>query len=806
MFKNYLTIAWRQLRKQGFYSAIKIGGFSLGIAACLLMTLYIHHETTFDRFYPNAAHIYRVYGHWHYRGVDADGAPLEPPLAKALKDELPDVEASGRLMPYSLFGGAGTNQVRLNDKTQNTYEEGFAYMDQSLLDIFQLPMVYGDRAHALAEPNTLILSKRKADKYFPGIDPVGKVLVLNDDHPYRIGGVIADLPANTHLHYDFFLTLTGKELWGDEQTSWTSQNYDTYVLLRPTAGPKAMDAKMDQIRRRHSLPALQKTGLTNATEIVDAFRLHLQPVQNIYLEPMFDSQPHGDRRFIWLFGAIAVFILSLACINFINLSTARSANRAKEVGLRKVVGSLRSGLIQQFLLESLVLSYFSFLLAFGLAALLLPLLNRLASTQIQIPWTQWWLLPVLLLAATMIGLLAGLYPSFYLSRFRPVEVLKGKLSKGSHHSSLRSVLVVFQFTTSVILIIATVVVSRQMKYIMNKKPGFDKDQVLLIQGTGTLDKQMKTFKNELLKVPGVSSVALADFLPISGAKRNSNPTWITGREKIDAPVSAQNWWVDPDYIKTFGMKLVAGRTLSYDIASDSTAVVVNEALVRKLGLKDPVGKEISTGDRHRIVGVVADFNYESVKQEIDPLLLYRGDWASTIAVKTDPRELAGTISRIGAVWKSFMPRQEMRYNFLDESFARMYADVKKMGDIFTSFASLAVIIACLGLFGLSAFMAEQRAKELGIRKVLGATLSQLTGLLSKDFLRLVLIAILIASPIAWWAMHKWLQDFPEAFRIDIGISIFALAGGGVILIAALTVSFQALKAAFANPINSLKAE
>jgi putative ABC transport system permease protein len=366
------------------------------------------------------------------------------------------------------------------------------------------------------------------------------------------------------------------------------------------------------------------------------------------------------------------------------------------------------------------------------------------------------------------------------------------------------VLVVFQFTTSVMLIIATVVVYRQMQFILTRRMGFDKDQVMLIQGTETLDKRMKTFKAELLKLPGVSSAALADFLPLAGGKRDQNQTWIAGREKIDAALGAQHWWVDPDYAKTFGMKLVAGRMFSYDMASDSTAVVVNETLVKKLGLKEPIGKEIYTWWKQRIIGVVADFNFESVKQEIAPVVLHRGDWASTIAVKTKPQNLSATISQVGTVWKSFMPQQQLRYTFLDESFARMYADVKRMGDIFTSFAALAMVIACLGLFGLSAFMAEQRARELGIRKVLGASVGQLAGLLSGDFIRLVLISIFIASPIGWWGMHKWLQDYSAAYRIDIGLWVFVMAGTAVIFFAALTISFQALKAALANPVDSLK--
>ncbi|HLZ89127.1 MAG TPA: FtsX-like permease family protein, partial [Puia sp.] len=743
--------------------------------------------------------------HWHYRGKDETGVAQEPPMAQALRNDLPQIAATGRLMPYALFEGAGSNEVMPQGKTQDSYEEGFAYMDQSLLDMFQLPMVYGDRAHALAEPNTILISKRKADKYFPGVDPVGKLLYLNDDkeHPHKIGGVMADLPANCHLHYDFFLTLTGKELWKDEQATWMANNYDTYVLLKPGVDPVQMRAKMDRVLQTYWRPAMVRSGVPNVQELLDAEHLDLQPVQNIHLDyTVDDGQSHGDTRFIWLFGAVAIFILALACINFINLSTARSANRAKEVGLRKVVGSLRSGLIRQFLLESLVLSYFAFLLALGLAVVLLPLFNRLAATSLQIPWTQWWLLPVLALGATLIGVLAGLYPSFYLSRFRPVEVLKGQLSRGSRHSGLRSVLVVFQFTTSVILIIATLVIYHQMQYIMNKKMGFDKDQVMLIQGTGTLGKQIKPFKNELLKLQGIKTASISDFLPISGGKRNQNQTFIAGREKIDPSVGAQTWWVDPDYVTTFGMKLVAGRMFSYDIASDSSAVVVNETLVRKLGLKDPIGKEIYTWYKQRIIGVVADFNFESVKQEIGPVVLHRGDGATVIAVKTNGADMASLIKQVSAVWKSFLPQQEIRYTFLDESFARMYADVKRMGDIFTSFALLAIVIACLGLFGLSAFMAEQRAKELGIRKVLGATVGQLAGLLSKDFLRLVLVSIFIASPIAWWGMHKWLEDF--VYRDDIGLWVFAVAGAVVILIALLTVSFQSVKAALTNPVTNLR--
>jgi putative ABC transport system permease protein len=811
MFQNYFKIALRQLRKQGFYSVIKIGGFALGIATCLLIAFFIRFELSFDSHYLYGDRLYRVIQNYKRDdGTIGKGPAMPAPFAQAVKSEYPTVELAGRIMPYSLFGGAGSNEVRPEGKTQDIYEEGFTYADQAILDMFHWPMVYGDRAHALTEPGSIVITKRKADKYFPGQDPVGKVLYLNDDkaHPHKIGGVIPDPPANTHLQFDFYLSLAGHELWNGEQATWMAQNYDTYVLLRPGADPVRVQKKLIDLFSRFLLPAMVQGGVSNAQNIIDRCSFVLQPVKKISLfsYDISDSFHHGDIRFVWLFGAVGIFILLLACVNFINLSTARSANRAKEVGLRKVVGSGRSGLIQQFLLESLVLSYVSFLLAVVLAWALLPLFDKMTDTAISFPWTEWWLLPVVLLAATVVGVLAGLYPAVYLSRFRPVEVLKGSIARGSRGSGLRSALVVFQFTTSVILIIATLVVYRQMQYIMDRDPGFNKDQVMLIQGTGTLDKQQFTFKDELLKLPGVKTASVSDFLPVSGGKRNMNTFHRNGKEKTEPGISAQSWWVDQDYLATMGMRMIRGRNFSEHIAGDSSAVVINEAMAAKLGVKDPVGQVIDNGGdfKMHVVGVVADFNFESVKDAIVPLVLHLGHWATVIAVKTNTQDIAGLIKQVGTVWKSFMPQQELRYSFLDENFARMYADLQRTRNMFTSLTMLAIIIACLGLFALSAFMAEQRRKEIGIRKVLGATVGQLASLLSRDFLRLVLVSIFIASPIAYWGMHKWLEDY--VYRIDIGVWIFAVAAGIVAVIALATISFQAVRTALANPAGSLRSE
>jgi putative ABC transport system permease protein len=808
MFKNYLTIALRQLGKQKFYSAIKIGGFSLGIATCLLITLYIRNELSYDKSYPDAGRIYRLIATYDNNGKIGKGTAFAAPFARTVKMTFPQIELSGRLMPFPLFWGAGSNEVMPEGRMDNTYEEGFTYADQSLLDMLQLPMVYGNRSKALAEPNTMVISRRKAEKYFPHQDPTGKLFYLNNDmkKPWKIGGVMENMPATTHLQYDFLLSLTGHELWNGEQNSWWNQNYNTYVKLQPGTDPVEMQTKLMTMWRKTLLPLWTASGMKDPEKLVKTIGVELQPIGTVHItSDIDDGGSHGDAKYVRLFGAVAGFILLLACINFINLSTARSAGRAKEVGLRKVVGSRRTGLIRQFLTESLVLSFFSFLLAIGLAWLLLPLFNKMAATSMIFPWREWWLLPVMTGAAIVVGVLAGIYPSVYLSSFKPVDVLKGQVSLGARHGGLRSALVVFQFATSIILIIATLVISRQMNFLLNRKLGFEKDQVVQIQGVGSLDKQMKTFRDELLKVPGVRNASLSDFLPVAGSKRNMGTVYNEGKDKEEVGVGTQFWNVDERYVPTMGIQLVQGRNFSDHLISDSTSVIVNETMVHKLGLKDPLGKRFGSGKwQMRIVGVMKDFNFESMRQEVGPLCLVIGNWANTMSVKVNAADMKGTIGRLEALWKSFSPHQEFRYVFMDESFGKMYADVQRTGMLFTSFSMLAVIIACLGLFAMATFMAEQRSKEIGIRKVLGATVSHLTALLSMNFVKLVLIAFVIASPVAWWGMHKWLQDF--VYRTDISGWIFAVAGGMVLLIALATVSVQAMRTALANPVKSLRAD
>jgi putative ABC transport system permease protein len=789
------------------YSVIKIGGFAFSLAACVLIALYIKDELSYDRSNPNAERIYRVVGYYDDNGNQTKWASFPAPLAGVIKANYPEVETVGRLMPNNVFTGAGSNEVRSSNQVVNTYEDGFTYGDQQLLDVLGLSMVYGNKTDALKEPLSMLITKKKADKYFPGQNAIGKIMYLNNDKskPYRVTGVIPDFPATSHLKYDFILTLSGVNFGSGEQTDWGSNNYTDYVLVRPGANITQLEKKMTtDITRNYYLPSMLRSGDKDAEKELKKLSLHLQPVGdiNLYSSDIQDNLSHGDIRFIWLFGAVASFILIIACINFINLSTAKATNRAKEVGIRKVVGSKRSGLITQFLTESLFLSLLSFIIALVIAGLLLPYFNTLASKSLNIPWAEWRLIPALFIAAMIVGLLAGLYPSFYLSAFNPIQVLKGNISTGSKGAGLRNGLVVFQFTTSIILIISTVIIYSQMQYMLNRKAGFDKDQIVMIQGSNVLGNNVKSFKNELSKQASVKSVSISDYLPVAGTKRNGNSFWKEGKMKEESGIIAQLWQVDDTYLNTLGMKLLEGRSFSEEIPGDTQSVILNESMVKQLGLKSPVGKRITNGGIFTVIGVVQDFNFESMRDHIQPLALQYGLSPSIVSVKVKTADMKNTLQSITDIWKSFAPDQSMRYTFLDERFANMYADVQRMSRIFTSFAILAIMIACLGLFALSAFMAEQRSKEIGIRKVLGAGVSRITTLLSVDFIKPVLIAMVIASPIAWWAMHQWLQDF--AYRISIQWWVFVLAGLGAVLIALLTISFQSIKAAVANPVDSLK--
>ncbi len=804
MFKNHLRIAWRNIKKDKLFTTIKIGGFAVGIAACLLIALFIKNELSYDGHYKNKDRIYRVVMQGVMDGEQLKSVHFQLPFAETLQSTFPEILEAGKINTSELFG-AGRRPFRPVGTMQNNFEDGFIFANQGAFDILEFELSEGDPKQVLTSPQSVVLTASKAAKYFPEGNAVGKTIFLDDNsnRPYTVTGVIKENPSEkTHLDFNFLLAIE------DTNMSWSNTNYFTYLLVDDNTDIPALEKKMVSILDNYVIPAYkERMRSTDFMEVLKTLEYKLQPVTDIHLKSdikMGDGLRHGDIRFVWLFAAIAIFVLLLAVINFINLSTAKSANRAKEVGLKKTVGAFRGNLVSQFLTESVIYSFLSFVIGLLLAWVLLPTFNSIAAKHIVMPWSDWWFLPVIIMAALLVGILAGLYPAFYLSAFKPVNVLKGSLSTGSKSGKLRSGLVVFQFTTSVVLIIGTLIIYKQMNYIMDKKLGFNKEQVLVIKGTNLLKDNTESFKERLLGLSDVKSVTISDYLPVEGSKRNGNTFGRINEGNQEISVPAQIWRVDYDYVNTLGLHIQKGRAFSKDFASDSTAIVINTTMAKELGFQDPIGKRINNGQDWTIIGVVEDFHFKNLKEDIVSLSLVIGNSPSMMSVKLNKGETAQAISDVASIWQEYVPQQAFEYTFLDQEFAHMHDDVQRMGKIFNSFALFAILVACLGLFALSAFLVEQRKKEISIRLVLGAPFKSIYQLLTIDFMKLIFIAIIIATPIGWYLMSRWLEDF--AYRIDIQWWVFALAGAISLGIALLTVSYQSIRAGLVNPAKSLRSE
>ena len=809
MYKHYFKIAWRNLLKQKMYATIKIGGFSIGIALCLLIALFVRSELSIDQHYEKKGTLYRVLSATSDPSKSwTRGSCLPAPAGGIIKEQIPEVEKMGRLISFDGWYLAGSNLFRPKGADNNIYEERFAYADPEFIEMMEIPMVYGSREEALAQPNSILISRRKAKKYFQGENPIGKTVFLNDDdkRPFSIGGVMENL-KNSHLEdFDFFITLKEEEFWKGEQASWCCWNYSPYVQLREGTDPDEFEEKLAPIYEEFAVGWMRDRGDQGADSVSKYGYMDVQAVGDIHLKSadVSDFLAVSDIKIVWMFSAIGIFILLLACINFINLSTAKSANRAKEVGLRKVVGSQRGSLVKQFLSESVLLSGISVILGILLAEVAMPRFNEIADKSLAIPYGEWWFIPLMVTLTLVIGVVSGLYPSFYLSSFNPISVLRGSLSQGSKSSTLRNGLVVFQFATSMVLIVGAFVVYQQMQFILNKKLGFNKESVINVQGTNTLRERTPVFKKELLNQADIEFVSASSSLPILGTMRNGNGWWKKGRKQIDESVGGQIWWVDEDYINAMGMKISEGRMFDHERVSDSASVVINQKMAEELGLENPIGAEIENWRTWTVVGVVEDFHYDLMKTEIRPLVMVPGTWGDIMTVKVNTQDMQATLAGIKDKWDDIMPNQPFRYAFMDESYAQMYTDVKRTGNIFSIFAILAILVACLGLFALSAFMVEQRSKEISIRKVLGASIGNIFNLLTFNFLQLVLVAMALAVPIGWYGMSRWLEDY--AYRIEISWIVFAIAGLMVLAIALLTISSESLKAATANPADKLRSE
>ncbi|MEO0874340.1 MAG: ABC transporter permease, partial [Bacteroidota bacterium] len=596
MLKMNARIAFRQMLKQKVFTFIKIGGFALGMAACLLISLYIKDELAYDQHYAEGDRLYRMVSYNSIFPEAWAGHVFFPaPMAQALLEDYPEIESAARITPGGLFGG-GSNTLRRADQQENFFEEGFLLVDHELLDVLEIPIIQGAPAEALASPLSIVISAKKAAQYFPEEDPIGKSLIINDelDKPYVISGVMRDMPIQSHLApIDFLVTLTEVEFWQGEQQYWRANNYHTYVRLQEGTDVADLEQKLLGLVDKYYLPSTIAEGVNDPEKEVGEMTFGLQPVGDIYLKSagIMDLLPHGDIRFVRLLGAIVIFILLLAVINFVNLSTAKSANRAREVGMRKVVGSQRGQLVQQFLTESTLISILALSFAILLAGGFLPYFNQLTDKNLVMPWLAWWFLPGALLGGLLLGIIAGFYPALFLSTFKPIDVLRGHLSRGAKSSSVRNGLVVFQFATSVVLIAGTFVIYQQMNYILNKELGFDKDQVVIIQGANTLGDQVATFKEELQRMPDVQSVSIGDYLPIDGTQRNSNRFGVDNGEQV----IGQFWLVDHDYVSTLGMEVIQGRDFSRAMSTDSTGMIINEAMARELGYDNPIGHRLNNG-------------------------------------------------------------------------------------------------------------------------------------------------------------------------------------------------------------------
>jgi putative ABC transport system permease protein len=814
MLRNYFTIAFRNLNKHRFYTLINVAGLAIGIASCLIITLYIAYELSYDKHFANADRIYRVDSEIMFNGNHHMLAVMPPPAAAAFQNDFPEVEASGH------FRNWGWRRIKRT--TENIKEQYTIYGSHGLLKVFGIPLLQGNPANALTEPNTMIICRSKAEQYFPGESPLGQTLIVDNTHNYKVTGVYEDLPVNTHFRVDFIFSMEG--LQESKADNWLSNNFNTYILLKEGATAKNLAEKFPKMVETYVGPQVQAVfgkdfTLKKFRESGNKLVYTLMPLLDIHLHSDLTAElgANSDITYVYLFGAIAFFILAIACINFMNLSTARSANRAKEVGVRKVLGSLRSHLIRQFLMESTMLSVFSFLLAIGLAYLLLPSFNTLAQRSLVMPFDQLAFTGSIVVAALAIGLLAGLYPSLFLSAFKPVNVLKGKLALGMKSGAVRSSLVVFQFMISIFLVVGTITVQKQLSFIQGKKLGFKKDQVIVLHNTELLDKQQEAFKNELLKSPMISHVSASGYLPISGWGRSNTTFWPEGSQPSqENMISMQYWFVDHDYIPTLDMEIKLGRNFSKEFPSDSSAIILNESALKRFGFKDPIGEKITTFDYNNgtlnsekastftVVGVVADFHFESLKENITPLCFQLGQSGWSMPIRFESTSTSEVIKHVEENWKKVAPGQPFEYTFLDDAFGKMYASEQRLGSIFGIFASLAIVIACLGLFALTAFTAEQRTKEIGIRKVMGASVSSIVLLLSKEFGKLIIVAFLLAAPLSWFAVRSWLENY--TYKTEIGIAVYLLAGIAAFLVAWLTMGYQAIKAARSNPVSSLRSE
>ena len=787
---NYIKTALRVIRRQKIHSFINITGLAIGLTVCMLIVLWVADEWSFDRFHANARQINRVYRDESATNIDATSALTPPPMAAALKSDFSEIIRSSR------FGYWQIPLVAFREKSFN--EPGYRHADPDFFTMFSFPLVKGDPETLLTDPYSVVLTETTAAKYFGEEDPMGKVLTVNNTFDVVVTGIAEDVPSNSTLEFDLLspFDLLLKEYIGeDNRDNWGFNSFSTYVMLPQNSSGDDFNQKLKGY--------LQKFGSEDPDELA------LQPLTDIHLFSNLghDLRNRGDIKYVWIFSILAVFVLLIAGVNFMNLTTARSANRAKEVGLRKVVGADRSQLIRQFFGESVLMALFAFIAALFLLEILIPFFNAISGKHLSSPWQN---NPLILCGflgmAVMAGIVSGSYPALFLSSFRPIQILKGNMRSAGANSLFRKTLVIFQFSLSLFLIIGTIVISRQLSYMRNIDLGFDRDHTIHLSIHGELLEKYDAIRDRFLQNPEVLHVTASMALPTNIQSSPGTPEW-EGKSP-DTKMEIKADFVDYDYIETFGIPLVEGRSFSRSYATDEeTAFIVNEEAVRRMGLQKPVvGKRFGFWDIDgQIIGVMKDAHFQSLQHKIEPLVfkIFR-PWLRRMYVKIRSGNISSTLRSLEKSWNQMNLGYPFEYRFLDEDFSDLYKAEARLGSIFQSFAGLAVFIACLGLFSLAAFIAEQRTKEIGIRKVLGSSTIGIITLLNREFLRWTAAANLIAWPLAYFVMRRWIQKF--AYRTNITIEIFMLAAMIGLAVTLVTVSIQTLKAAMANPAKSLKHE
>jgi len=800
MFKSYIKTAWRNIKRQKGYSIINISGLALGMACSILIVFYIHHELSFDRFHENADRIYRVVIDvtlpQDQLTVPAAQTAFGPTLAK----DYPEVAATVRVqsLPKTF--------VKYADRA--FYESGLLYADASIFGVFTFPFVSGDPKTALARANTVVLTERIADKYFRGENPIGKFLRFNDEVDFAVTGVMKDVPGRSHLQFDMLVSLETR--FGPDPRlgqDWINVNTPTYVLFRDRSGPKEIELKLVALVEERLGSLLKTLGGRMSYFFQPLTRVHL-----FYRYTMDFANNNSSIQYVYIFAAIALFILGIACINFMNLATARSAQRAREIGIRKVVGARRPELFGQFLGESTTHSLLALMGALVLVRLGLPLFKSISGIDLQIGATQLaWLVPSFFGLALFVSLAAGLYPAAFLSALHPVKTVRGSYRAGPGSARFRRVLVVAQFMIGVALLVGTVVVRRQLDFMRNRNLGFSKEQVLVTRiDDPRIFPRIESAKTRLKQIPGVISAAMTQAIPGQLNEVNGQPFVPEGFSESE-PLILRQFSADADFVPTLGLEIVQGRNFSKEIQTDADAVLINEATVRKLMWTDPVGRKIKMPtlpigqwQEKTVIGVVRDFHFLGLREMIEPFLVDLGTQEDQFIVKLRTDRLSATLHELERAWREIDPVRPLDFFFLDEFFDAQYRAEERLGRLFSTFSGLAIVIACLGLFGLASFMAEQRTKEIAIRKVLGASVRGVVARLSLEFIKLVALATVLAWPVAYFAMGAWLRNF--AYPVGLSLWTFLAAGFAALGIAILTVGAQAFKAASSNPVESLKFE